>query len=323
MAKNDGILRQISMQDGGVTVTLGRVHTTVPADQIDSVIRALEAAKMMLGLEASGAQAKPQSAAPVVVHATTPVVVRPAKQVPPIMPRVEVPRPAAAAVVAAPAAPARRGGRRKKEEAGAPPAKQRSRKRVGDALADWFRDNPGWHSTDELLDVVSEERMTDASPKRALMIALGKQRDSIFASDGQGNWKLSEDPAPAPVPQPKIRKKPGRKPGSGKAAAAAAAAPRGKRPTGRPRGRPPKSASADKEGSAVPQEVEPTHSGKVLRVKRGQDRKEALLSPQELEARKQAATAVDTLHFRWDSSSRAERERMRRNLFGDGAPKTN
>jgi len=316
MAKNDGILRQISMQDGGVTVTLGRVHTTVPADQIDSVIRALEAAKLMLGLETIPANsgAAPAPAA----HASTPVSVRPAKHVPPIMPRVEVPR-AAAPAAAAPAAPARR-GRRKKEEVGAAPTKQRSRKRVGDALADWFRDNPGWHSTEELLDVVSDERMTDASPKRALMIALGKQRDSIFASDGQGNWKLSEDPAPAPVPQPKIRKKPGRKPGSGKAAAAPA---RGKRPTGRPRGRPPKSASADKEGSAVPQEVEPTHSGKVLRVKRGQDRKEALLSPQELEARKQAATAVDTLHFRWDSSSRAERERMRRNLFGDGTPKTN
>ena len=306
MAKNDGILRQISVQDGGVTVTLGRIHTTVPADQIDTIIRALEAAKMMLGLEASGT-----ASAPAAALTTTPVVVRAAKSVPPVMPRVEVPAPA----------PARRGGRRKKEAVGVPPPKQRSRKRVGDALADWFRDNPGWHSTDELLDVVSEERMTDASPKRALMIALGKQRDSVFASDGQGNWKLSEDPAPAPAPQPKIRKKPGRKPGSGKAAAAAAPPSRSKRPTGRPRGRPPKSASADKEGSAVPEEITPTPSGKVLRVKRGQDRKDALLTPQELEARKQAATAVDTLHFRWDSSSRAERERMRRNLFGDAGRK--
>jgi len=306
MAKNDGILRQISVQDGGVTVTLGRVQTTVPADQIDSIIRALEAAKMMLGLEASGV-ATATAPAP----STTPVVVRPAKAVPPVMPRVEV--------AAAAPAPARR-GRPRKEAAGGPPSKQRSRKRVGDALTDWFRDNPGWHSTEELLDVVSEERMTDASPKRALMIALGKQRDSVFSSDGQGNWKLAEDPAPAPALQPKIRKKPGRKPGSGKAAAAPA---RGKRPTGRPRGRPPKSAKADKEGSAVPQEVNTTPSGKVLRVKRGQDRKDALLTPQELEARKQAATAVDTLHHRWDSSSRSERERMRRNLFGDAGRKAN
>ena len=55
-----------------------------------------------------------------------------------------------------------------------------------------------------------------------------------------------------------------------------------------------------------------------MRVKRGQARKDALLTPQELETRRQAATAVDTVHFRWDSSSRTERERMRRNLFGDG-----
>ena len=310
MAKNDGILRQISVQDGGVTVTLGRVQTTVPADQIDTIIRALEAAKMMIQLEASGNAAVTTAAVPVAAQpATKPsIVVRPAKVVPPIMPKVEV--------------PARRGRRPKDATAGA--AKQRSRKRVGDALAEWFRDNPGWHSTQELLDVVSDGRMTDASPKRALMIALGKQRNSIFSSDGQGHWKLADDPTPAPAPQPKIRKKPGRKPGSGKAAAAAAPA-RSKRATGRPRGRPPKSAAADKEGSSVPQEVttEAAAPSRVLRVKRGQDRKDALLTPQEMEARKQAATAVDTLHFRWDSSSRAERERMRRNLFGDASRKIN
>ncbi len=314
MAKNDGILRQISVQDGGVTVTLGRVQTTVPADQIDTIIRALEAAKMMLHLEASGSSAPAPTAVPAPVAAAAPppakpgIVVRPAKVVPPIMPRVEV--------------PARRGRRPKEAPAGA--TKQRSRKRVGDALAEWFRDNPGWHSTQELLDVVSDGRMTDASPKRALMIALGKQRNSMFSSDGQGHWKLADDPTPAPAPQPKIRKKPGRKPGSGKAAAAAAAPARNKRATGRPRGRPPKSAAADKEGSSVPQEVtNDTTPSRVLRVKRGQDRKDALLTPQEMEARKQAATAVDTLHFRWDSSSRAERERMRRNLFGDASRKVN
>jgi hypothetical protein len=291
MAKNEGSLRQISVQDGGVTVTLGRTQTTVPADQIDTIIRALEAAKMILGLEGA-----------------TEVEVAPA-------PRAR----AASAKVVVEAAPRGRGGRRKKEEAATSP--RRSRKRVGDALAEWFRENPGWHSTQELLDVVSAERMTDASPKRALMIALGKQRDSIFASDGQGNWKLAGDPAPAPAPEPRVRKKPGRKPGSGKAKAKAkakAAPARGKRPTGRPRGRPPKSASADKEGSAVPEEVTPPPSAKVLRVKRGQARKEAMLTPQELEARRQAATAVDTLHFRWSSASRAEREHVRRKLFGDG-----
>lgn len=288
MAKADGSLRQISVQDGGVTVTLGTVQTTVPADQIDTIIRALEAAKMILGLDAAEG-----------AHAAEHPSVR-------------------LQAASAKTEPARR-GRRKKEEAAAP---KRSRKRVGDALIDWFRDNPGWHSTDHLLDVVASERMTDASPKRALMIALGKQRDSVFASDGQGNWKLSEDPAPAPAPQPKVRKKPGRKPGSGKSKAKTAGAGRSKR-TGRPRGRPPKSAPADKEGSSVPAEVTHTPPAKVLRVKRGQDRKEALLTQQELEARKQAATAVDTMHFRWDSSTRSERERARRFLFGDGQPKPN
>lgn len=284
MAKNDAGLRQISVQDGGVTVTLGRTRATVPADQIDTIIRALEAAKIILGLEGT-------------------------------------PAPAPARAARTPAAAARketstkRGRGRRKAAA---PAK-RSRKRVGDALADWFRDNPGWHSTEELLEVVSTERMTDASPKRALMIALGKQRDTVFTSDGQGNWKLVQDPAPSPSPAPKSRKKSGRK-SSGKASKASPS--RSKRTTGRPRGRPPKSASSDKEGSAFPQEVE-SISSKVLRVKRGQARKDALLTPKEIEARRQAATAVDTMQFRWDSSSRSERERMRRNLFGDGSPKMN
>ncbi len=297
MAKNDGGLRQISVQDGGVTVTLGRVQATVPADQIDTVIRALEAAKIILGLEGPAAEG------------------------------VEAPRVRAVAAAAPkpePAAP--RAGRGKKKAAKTP--QRRSRKRVGDALAEWFRDNPGWHSTEELLSVVSSERMTDASPKRALMIALGKQRDSVFASDGAGHWKLAEDPSPAPAAEPKVRKKPGRKPGSTKKASAKkkAAPAKAKRATGRKRGRPPKSAASDKEGSAFPQEMTPAPeepATRVLRVKRGQARKDALLTPKELEARRQAATAVDTMHFKWDSSSRAERERIRRNLFGDGLPKLN
>lgn len=298
MARNDGDLRQISVQGGGITITLGRTQTTVPADRIDAFIRALEAAKMMLEFEGGVAAAEPEP------------------EVAPVRSPVEAPAP--------------RRGRKKAVEV---VAAKRSRKRVGDALAEWLRVNPGWHSTQTLLDVVSEERMTDASPKRALMIALGKQRDSVFTSDGHGHWKLAEDPTPAPAPEPRVRKKPGRKPGSGKAAAAKAtkatkAARGGKRQTGRPRGRPPKSAAADKEGSAVPQEVTyeetlPIATARVLRVRRGQAREEALLSPQELEARKTAATAVDTMHFRWDSSSRAERERMRRNLFGDGTNKLN
>ncbi|MBL8787495.1 MAG: hypothetical protein JNJ59_21505 [Deltaproteobacteria bacterium] len=312
MARNDGNLRQISVQSGGVTVTLGKTSTTVPADQIDAVIRALEAAKMILGLDA-GAEAAPAEA-PAAVPAAAPKrrgrppAVRPVEALPEVVVEEEKPR-------------ARR-GRPRKTEVVAGPAGRRSRKRVGDALVDWLRDNPGWHSTERLLSVVTSERMTDASPKRALMIALGKQKDGTFASDGHGHWKLAGDPTPAPAPEPKVRKKPGRKPGSGKGKVAATAARAKRQPTGRRRGRPPKSASADKEGSAVPQEEINLTPGRLVRVKRGQDRKTALVTEQELEARRQAATAVDTMHFKWDAASRLERERMRRNLFGDAQPKS-
>lgn len=316
MAKNEGALRQISVQDGSVTVTLGPVQATVPGPQLDSFIRALEAARLMLQVEVAegGAVASAPAA---------------------VAPKAEVARrgyttyePKAEAVVEA-AAPKRRGGRPK--GSGKTPVRK-SRKRVGDALVDWLRSNPGWHSTEELLSVVSSHKMTDASPKRALMIALGKQKDTVFVTDGQENWKLADDPsAEAAAAAPKERKKPGRKPGAQKAQAKAPAKTaakakakvtekpaRAKRQAGKSRGRPPKSAAADKEGSSLPQaEITP---GRLVRVKKGQDRKEALLTPQELELRKQAATAVDTMHFRWDVASRAERERMRRNLFGDGAP---
>ncbi|HRE92514.1 MAG TPA: hypothetical protein PK095_25580, partial [Myxococcota bacterium] len=87
---------------------------------------------------------------------------------------------------------------------------------------------------------------------------------------------------------------------------------------GRGRGRAPKGAAADSEGSSAPETTAaPAAVGRLVRVKKGQDRREALLTPAELEARKQAATSVDAVHFRWDLASRAERERMRRNLFGD------
>ncbi len=313
MAKNDGNLRQISVQDGSVTVTLGMAHATIPGAQLDSFIRALEAARLMIQVDVGG---------PAVATTLPAMVVTAAVESAKAAPKAEVARRGYTTyepkVEAAPPAPKRRGGRPKGSGKG---PVRRSRKRVGDALAEWLRDNPGWHTTEDLLSVVSDNRMTDASPKRALMIALGKQKDSVFISDGQGSWKLSGDPTPAHGAQVKEKKKPGRKPGSGKAAKAAEKPTRAKRATGRPRGRPPKSASADKEGSSLPQaEITP---GRLVRVKKGQDRKEALLSPAEIEARKQAATAVDTMHFRWDVASRAERERMRKNLFGDGAGKIN
>jgi hypothetical protein len=227
MSKNDDNLRQISVQNDGVTVTLGRVQTTVPAHQIDALIRSLEAARLMLGAGLTATPATPAA----------PAVAAPRRRGRP---------PKSATVSAAPAAPAeakRKVGRPKGSGAG-----RRSRKRVGDALVDWLRDNPGWHTEDQLLAAVSNNRMTDASPNRALKIALGKQKDSVFTTDEKGHWKLKTDSTPAPVVAPKEKKKPGRKPGSGKAKVEAAPA-KAKKGTGRPRGRPPKSATADKEGS--------------------------------------------------------------------------
>jgi hypothetical protein len=73
---------------------------------------------------------------------------------------------------------------------------------VGDALILWMEENTGWHHEDALLQVVIENRMTDASPLRALKIALGKQRDSIFTEGGHGYWKLLSDDTAGALPQP-------------------------------------------------------------------------------------------------------------------------
>lgn len=326
MAKTDANLRQISVNSGAVTVTLGAAHATIPGGQLDSFIKALEAARLMLSVDMG------MPVAEVVRPPRTEVITN--KGYTTYEPRVE----------AAPAPMKRKVGRPKgsgTKNSGASPAR-RSRKRVGDALAEWLQENPGWHSEAELLSVVSNNRMTDASPKRALKIALGKQKDSVFVTDGSGNWKLKGDPSPAQPAVPKERKKPGRKPGSGtkaKAKAKGKGKGRGKmtvkavkapkatkaKAKGRGRGgRAPKGSAADSEGSSAPvAAVEPTAVGRLVRVKKGQDRREALLSPAELEARKQAATSVDAVHFRWDLASRAERERMRRNLFGDMVGKVN
>lgn len=315
MAKTDANLRQISVNGGSVTVTLGAAHATIPGGQLDSFIRALEAARLMLSVDMGDLG---QASAPV-------EVARP--------PRAEVsnkgyttyePR-----VDAAQAPVKRRVGRPK--GSGTSQAR-RSRKRVGDALADWLKENPGWHSEAALLGVVSDNRMTDASPKRALKIALGKQKDTVFVTDGAGNWKLAGDPSPTQPAAPKERKKPGRKPGSttkakgkgkarGKVTVKATRAPKATKAKAKGRGRggrAPKGAASDSEGSSAPETTAaPAAVGRLVRVKKGQDRREALLTPAELEARKQAATSVDAVHFRWDLASRAERERMRRNLFGD------
>ena len=80
-------------------------------------------------------------------------------------------------------------------------SKRRSRKRVGDALILWMEANSGWHHEDALLQVVIDHEMTDASPLRALKIALGKQRGVIFTDGGHGYWKLVSDDSAGAVPQ--------------------------------------------------------------------------------------------------------------------------
>lgn len=97
------------------------------------------------------------------------------------------------------------------EPVAAPTKKRRSRKRVGDALIIWMEQNPGWHHEEHLLDIVIEHQMTDASPRRALKIALGKQRNSVFTEGGNGYWKLATDTqagAPPRVPRsPSLRQR--------------------------------------------------------------------------------------------------------------------
>ena len=276
MARPSGNTTQIGFDKNILTVTHGQCTASAPADQIDTLIRVLEAARLMV---ASGG-------------------------------RINLSGPAAAAVAAAATPTGKRRGRPPKNPEG---AIRRSRKRVGDALADWLRDNPGWHSTQSLIATVRDNKMTDASPVRAMMIALGKSKGGMFETDGAGHWRLAGDTSgPPPAATPRARKKPGRKPGSGGAKRKAGGGPRGKRaPSGR-RGR--RSSSADSEGSAELQ-LELPEATKPIRVKRGESRRDALLSPAELEARRQAATTVDRLRDQWNVQGRSLRERMKKNLF--------
>jgi hypothetical protein len=71
--------------------------------------------------------------------------------------------------------------------------RRKSRKNVGDALVIWMSAHPGWHSEEKLLATVIAHRMSDAEPKRALKIALGRKKDEVFVTDGLGNWQLKED----------------------------------------------------------------------------------------------------------------------------------
>ena len=325
MADQGGSLStQVVVSGGFVQVTMGDVSVSVPIAQIDAFVQVLQAARLLAAVAPAGAP----GATP------TPVAV-------PVPVPVPEPEPVAAATTgAAPAAPTE-----------APPSaakvrkKRRSRKRVGDALVVWLKDNPGWHSEEALLEAVVNHKMTDASPKRALMIALGKQRDELFEGDGKGHWKLVSDSEAGPPP--KVKPRPKAAPSGSKARSSRARARRTTDTAGqdrsrrriklktRPRTAPgvddkaasPRSAEA-KTAEAKTAEVktaevktaEPTAEGtKVVRVRKGEDRKLAALPPAERKARKDGpAKAAGRAGGRWGSVSREEVERARRNLLGLG-----
>lgn len=191
-----------------------------------------------------------------------------------------------------------------------PKKKRRSRKRVGDALVQWMRANPGWHSEEELLRVVVENKMSDASPKRALKIALGKQRGQVFEGDDNGHWKLVEDADAGPPPQPEPRTRRSSRASGRTPARRVVPTPvsspgrrrtrlRAKKRTTRP--------PTKEEGSPA---EEPEKESRTVLVKKGQERKKsAPTEPEEESGRGK----------RWQRVSSAELERARRNLLGLGS----
>lgn len=182
--------------------------------------------------------------------------------------------------------------------------KRRSRKRVGDALDAWMQKNPGWHSEQELLEVVIAHEMTDAHPKRALKIALGKQAGERFERDDSGNWRILGDKTESSATAATTPAARGRKPRTTRAPAPA-------RPD-RTRRLKAKAAEPDEIGA----DDEDAASRTVL-VKRGQDRKSASLPPGELEARQAASEAIDSRRSkRWRQLNQDELDRAKKNLFG-------
>ena len=293
----------IAVSNGVIDVSMGGVSASIPVEQLEAFARVVEAMRLLVGAaDGVPAVAKPPVvAAPAVVAATpAPRMVQKASE------------PVASPPVASPPVASTRVARLRVAEAPAvapaadeaadeqPKRKRRSRKRVGDALVAWMSDSPGWHSEEKLLQIVTERKMSDASPKRALKIALGKQRDIVFASDGQGNWKLVGDDTPPSKPS-RRRKQAAAKGGKKKRLRAkkAAVAPAPE----------PEVAAAD----------EP--KVRTVLVKRGEDRKSATMSDGELEAREAASAKLQPLaKGRWQRASADEVARARRNLLGLGGP---
>ncbi|MCB9728068.1 MAG: hypothetical protein H6744_11605 [Deltaproteobacteria bacterium] len=314
MAQSDSqvISTHIAVSGGMAQITMGDTRISVAVGNIEPLIRILQAARLIAGQGADyvASPGAEQAAATPPRRATVPT--------------------ARAAAVSPP--PARRAGT----------SKRRSRKRVGDALEVWMQQNPGWHSEAELLQAVVDNRMTDASPKRALKIALGKQRDELFEGDGNGHWKLVRDADAGAPPKPSARKSKGKSKSKAKGAArgtAAAVAQRGRvaraaeeatsaeragetaarrgarvRLKTRPRTMPhpvptapPESGEGEGEGAAA---AEARPSG-PKRVKKGERQKAARAA----EAKPSTETGVE----RWRGFSRDDVERARKNLLGVGS----
>lgn len=337
MANPTGQDLRISIERDVVSIAIGHGTAVVPTTEIEALVTALKAAQMLV----SGAPRRADDAsvtsppAPRAAAATTKAAST----------RAAAAKPAAAKPTAAPAAPvvaapAKRRGRPPKhvDADGHPTAKRRSRKRVGDALEVWLRANPGWYSEAELLALVKREQMSDADPHRALKIALGKQKGSLFVTDEAGNWSLAETAAKAAKPAAKAKAaaradakparkgaaaaKPGRK---SKADAKAEAAVKKTETAGRkrasasPRKRQSAGAGkkADMEGSPAGEAASAEQGTKAaaqgsrpVRVRKGQQREEVLHAGRPKPAAVPKSGGVIT-------AVPEERERIRRNLFGD------
>lgn len=185
----------ILVENGRVEISVGDAHASAPVALLEPLLRLLEASIA-------------------VVQAETPQALRTAA-----VSKVAK----SAAVRSAPPAKAAT-ARRAKAATGPKKYQRKSRKPVAPSLIAWLEDNPGWHHEADLLRAVVEHNMTDADPKRALMIALGKARDKTFSTDGSGHWKLKEDAAgdPPKVPARKRAKvaKSAKKPAAGRQARA-------------------------------------------------------------------------------------------------------
>lgn len=306
-----------SISQGSVRLSLGDASVTVDADQLGELIRALEGIRFIVdgttpghttgagttpptpGTQAAAAQAGTRGAKPAAQAAPS----RGAAPLTPLTSSASRPLVETATLV----------------DAKLPPRKKRrSRKRVGDALEVWLGKNPGWHTEAELLQAVIDNQMTDADPKRALKIALGKQQNDRFVQDANGSWKLVSDDAPSPPPS-KAGRKSGRASSTRKSTSSRNSAPK------RLKTKLPKdtaAASAPKgEGDDEGDEA------RTVLVKSGQDRKSASLPPGELEARQAAADAVESRRpARWSKVkfNPTDLERARKNLFGlEGGGKGN